>query len=271
MPLVTSKYRAPLLLSNPHLQTILPAILRQVSGISFRRERVPTPDDDFLDVDLLTSSSKRIALLVHGLEASTDSGYIRGMAKKLYGEGWLVAAMNLRGITHAPYELHSTYHSGATHDVNTVVNFLLQKFPCDEMVLIGFSLGGNQVIKYAGENEFQLDSRIKKAIGISVPCDLKATARNLDSTKKFYGRIFLRSLKSRVKLFHERLPFPLAAKDIDQIETLEEYDDVYTAPMFGFKNAEDYYDRCSAKKFIGGVKIPLLILSAKDDPFFTAE
>jgi len=271
MPLVVSKYQPPVLLCNAHLQTILPAVFRRVTGITFQRQRVLTPDDDFLDIDLFPSPSKKIALLVHGLEASTDSAYIRGMAKKLYSEGWFVAAMNLRGITHAPHELRSTYHSGATNDVDSTVKFLLAKFPCDEMALIGFSLGGNLVIKYTGEKGTQLDRRIVKAIAISTPCDLKSTARNLDSAKRFYGRIFLRSLKARVKSFHERLPFHLTEKNIDRLSSLEEYDNAYTAPMFGFKNADDYYQQCSSKKFIGAVKIPLLILTAKDDPFFTAE
>src|SRR5215510_8467454 len=126
MPIISSQYRAPWYLRSANLQTVLPAIFRRISQLKFIRQRVITPDDDFIDVDVLHHSSKKIALLVHGLEASTNSGYIRGMAKTLYQNDWFVAAMNLRGITHAPHELRRTYHSGATYDVDTVVNFLLE-------------------------------------------------------------------------------------------------------------------------------------------------
>ena len=272
MPLVASSFKPAWYLRNADLQTILPALFRNVGGIHFSRERITTPDEDFLDVDWIHHPSKKVALLIHGLEASTKSNYIKGMAKTLHHNGWNVAAMNLRGITHERHQLRRTYHSGATEDVDIVIKHLLNKNRFIEMALIGFSLGGNLVVKYTGECGEQIDSRIKKAIGISVPCDLNSTAYHLDSSaKKIYRNRFLRSLKGKLIGLRQRLPFQLSEKEVRNIKTLVEYDDRFTAPMYGFKNAEDYYEQCSSKKFIAGVKIPLLILTAKDDPFFTHE
>lgn len=272
MPLFDSPYHPPHYLRNAHVQTILPSLIRTVPGIRFSRERLVDDDDDFIDIDWIRHTSTRVALLVHGLEASTQSSYIRGMAKSLHEQGWNVAAMNLRGVTHQHHEIKRTYHSGATDDIALVVSHLLSNYSFSEMSLMGFSLGGNLVIKYAGECGNQTDHRIRSAVAISVPCDLKSTAIHLDSTApSIYKKRFLRSLKEKLYGFHHQLPFPLSRNEINRISTLVEYDDRFTAPMYGFKNAEDYYEKCSSKQFIRGVEIPLLILTACDDPFFTLD
>ncbi|MBS1657287.1 MAG: alpha/beta fold hydrolase [Bacteroidetes bacterium] len=270
MPLLESSFNPPWYLRNKHLQTILPALFRTVPGVQFTRERIYGIDNDFLDLDWIHHTSNKVALLVHGLEASTNSAYIRGMARALHKDGWNVAALNLRGVTHQHHELKRTYHSGATDDIQMVVHHIFTNYTFSEMALVGFSLGGNLVIKYAGERGNEIDIRIKKAVAVSVPCDLKSTAYHLDSpARSIYGKRFLRSLKKKLYGIRGRLPFSLTGDDIQNITTLVQYDDHFTAPMYGFRNAEDYYEKCSSKQFISQVKIPMLILTAKDDPFFT--
>lgn len=272
MPLLSSAYRPAWYLRNATAQTVLPALLRFFPRPEFERERLFTPDDDFIDIDRLRASSRKLVLIVHGLEASTGSGYIRGMAAACRKSGWNVAAMNLRGVTHAPHELKRTYHSGATADVNFVVEELLKNQRWESLALVGFSLGGNLVIKYAGEKGNMIDPRIKSAVAISVPCDLKATALHLDGKNNgIYRRRFLRSLKKKLYVIRPRLPFDLSEEKISSLKTLVEYDDVFTAPMYGFANAMDYYAQCSSKQFIPSVAIPLLILNSMDDPFFTSD
>jgi hypothetical protein len=272
MPLLESRYNPPWYIRNKHLQTILPALFRTVAGVHFHRKRITDEEGDFIDVDWIRHTSKRVALVVHGLEATAQSPYIRGMAKALHQHGWNVAAMNLRGVTHKHHELRKTYHSGATEDIQVVVNHLFADHTFEEIALVGFSLGGNLVLKYAGECGTRIDPRITKVVAISVPCDLKSSAILLDSPSgRVYGKRFLRSLKKKLYGIRNRLPFALSKDDIRNIRTLMEYDDRFTAPMYGFSSADDYYAKCSSKQFISSVTIPALILTAKDDPFLTSE
>jgi predicted alpha/beta-fold hydrolase len=254
------------------MQTIVPALLRRVNSIHYERERIDTPDGDFLDIDWLKSDTKKIALLIHGLEADTNMPYMKGMAKKLHSAGWCVAAMNLRGCSGEVNKKARAYHSGSTDDVETAVSFILRYYPCEEMVLVGFSLGGNLTLKFLGEKGTSLPKEISKAVTISVPCDLTAGSTRLDSRLSFiYRDRFLKTLKLKLLQRQERLPFGLTVPEIKKIASLFEFDSRYTAPMYGFRDAPDYYETCSAKKFIRNIKIPTLIITAKNDPFFTGD
>lgn len=270
MPLVASKYRAPFMLRNGHVQTIATSFFRKVRNVNYTRKRICTPDDDFLDVDWVLRDSRKIALIIHGLEASSQMDYIKGMAKTFFKAGYRVAAMNLRGCSGELNKQVRAYHSGSTDDVETVIREILSHHNCDEMVLVGFSLGGNLILKYLGENGAAIPSQIKKALAISAPCDLEATAFNLDRPLNyFYRHHFLRTLKQKALLRIRNHKFPLSEKKLSAVNTLLQYDDCFTAPLFGFDDALDYYRKCSSKHFLKNITIPTLILTAKDDPFFT--
>jgi uncharacterized protein len=270
VPLISSTYRAPLLLRQGDIHTIAQSLFRRVRGVSYSRERITTPDHDFLDIDWLHLESPKSAVLIHGLEASSQTSYIRGMAKALHQAGYQIAVMNLRGCSGELNLQLRAYHSGETDDVETVIRHVLIRGGCEELVLIGFSLGGNLILKYLGESGVGLHPQIKKAVALSVPCDLNAGATHLDSPRNFiYRNRFLRTLKHKALLRIRNHHFQVEEKKLLAVSTLREYDDVFTSPLFGFDDAGDYYRKCSSKQFIKDISIPTLILTAKDDPFFT--
>ncbi len=269
MPLIHSKYKPPVYLPGGDLQSIIPAIVRVVKGIQYRRERISTPDNDFIDIDWVDADSTKIALIIHGLEASADSTYIKGMAKAFQDAGYRVAAMNLRGCSGEINQQVRSYHSGSTDDVETVIHHILRNTGCNNLVLVGFSLGGNLVLKYLGEH-FAIPSMISAAVAISVPCDLQSCAIHLDSRIPFlYRDRFLRTLKQKAATRLSRLPFDLNHQQLKKIRTFLEFDDYYTSQLYGFRDAMDYYMKCSSKQFIHRITIPTLVLTAMNDPFFT--
>jgi predicted alpha/beta-fold hydrolase len=241
-----------------------------VDGVNYKRERIVTSDEDFLDIDWHGAGNDKIALLIHGLEASADKPYMRGMAKALSTAGYKVAAMNLRGCSGETNYQPRAYHSGSTDDVETVINHILSRYELKELVLVGFSLGGNLVIKYLGEHKADLSYKLTRAVTISVPCDLEAGAIRLDKRLSFiYRDRFLKTLKSKLQQRSNNLPFSLRIDQIKAIRSLHDFDNLYTSRMHDFENAIHYYRSCGAKKFISDVTIPTLILTAKNDPFFT--
>lgn len=270
MPLIDSPYKPPVYLPGGDLQSIIPAIARVVQGVQYRRERIKTPDHDFIDIDWVDTTSTKVALVIHGLEASAESAYIRGMSKALHVAGYKVAAMNLRGCSGEINHQVRSYHSGSTDDVETVIHHILRNTACENLVLIGFSLGGNLVLKYLGER-ITIPSIITAAVAISVPCDLHSCAIHLDSRIPFlYRDRFLRTLKQKAASRIHNLPFELNHQQLKKISTFLEFDDYYTSQLYGFRDAVDYYVQCSSKQFIHRITIPTLVLTAKNDPFFTS-
>lgn len=258
-------YSPPSILFNKHLETIYPALLRKVEGIIYRRERIHTPDRDFLDLDWLDNQASQLVILSHGLEGNTQRAYIKGMAKAFYEEGFDVLTWNYRGCSEELNWQLRFYHSGATDDLDVVVNHALKSGKYSSVYLIGFSLGGNLTLKYLGEKGGSLDSRILKSVTFSVPLDLHASCRVI-SKYYVYSQRFVRSLKQKV-ILKSKLNPALDIHGIDKIKTLLEFDDVYTAPLHQFKNAIDYYEKCSSIGFVDKIKIPTLIVNAENDPF----
>ena len=158
-------YTPPLWLRNGHLSTIYPSFFRKQDMAAFRRITITTPDDDFLDVDVLAAGHKRAVLLCHGLEGSSQSQYIHGNARLLSGQNWDILAMNYRFCSGRINKQLTLYHSGATYDLDTVIQYFLPQY--DEIVLVGFSLGGNLVLKYCGERGTSLNPKVRKAVAIS--------------------------------------------------------------------------------------------------------
>lgn len=269
MPILVSSFRAPPFLCNGHLQTILPVLLpRRLDG-DFTRERLELKDGDFLDLDWARIGGSKVAILSHGLEGCSESGYNRGMATKLISAGWDVLAWNLRGCGREMNRLPRFYHSGDTGDLAAVIHFAATRY--SRIALIGFSLGGNLTLKYLGEASPH--PAIVGAVAISVPVDLTASVRALDLrwSNRIYRRRLIKSLIAKVETKALKFPDKFDTTGSRLIRTFQEFDDRYTAPIHGFRNAADYWNKSSAKQYLHRITVPTLLLNACDDPFLTPE
>lgn len=272
MPLVEpSTYRSPRYLFTGHLQTILPALFRCVAGrLGPEVERLATPDDDFVDLDWFRQGSGRLVLLSHGLEGSSRAPYIRGMAAAFFAAGWDVLAWNFRGCSGELNRAARFYHSGDTGDLTHVIAHA--HHPYARLALVGFSLGGNVTLKYLGENDRLVHPKVRSAVAFSVPCDLAASARRLDEpANRFYTRRFLRSLRRKVLQKAGQMPGVIDPAGVENIRSFRQFDDRYTAPLHGFRDADDYWRRSSSRQFLPGIRLPTLLVSAVNDPFLPPE
>lgn len=271
MPLLRlSSYEPPNWFKNNHVQTIYAGLFRTVEPVNYQRERIETPDNDFLDIDWLPSGKKtyNAAILLHGLDSNTQVTYMQGMARALHKRNWDVAAVNLRGCSEEMNRLPRLNHAGDSADLNTVLSHVIKKMKYESITLIGFSLGGNIVLKYVGEKGKTLSPLVKSAVGISVPCDLKAAALHMEQGfNKLYTRRFIKKIRQKLKA---KIPYAdLTAKSVNSIRNFRDLDSRYTAPIHGFKDEEDYWYRCSSNRFLLQIAIPTLLLNAADDPFLT--
>ena len=269
MPVIRSQFNPPWLLRNAHLQTVLPVILRRGTRVGYERERLELPDSDFLDLDWLPAASERVAILSHGLEGSSRDATIRSMACALQRSGWNVLAWNYRGCSGELNRLPRLYHSGETGDLALVVEHAARRFSC--LALIGCSLGGNLVLKYLGEAPPH--GAVACAAALSVPLDLAASARALDQrlANRIYLRRLIASLIRKVRAKARHFPQRIDASQARGIHGFEDFDGRFTAPVHGFRDAEDYWTKCSSRQFLSEITIPTLILSARDDPFLTRD
>ncbi len=263
------EYKAPFFLFNAHFETIFPSQFRSVKLTPYQRERIDTPDNDFLDLDWLKQDSKKLVIISHGLEGDTTRAYIKGMAKAFFEKGYDVLAWNYRGCSGEINKALRFYHSGATDDLAAVVDHASNK-SYDEMNLIGFSLGGNLTLKYLGEERTRPE-RLRKAVTFSVPMDLHTSCTKISKPSNWvYSRRFLQSLRKKV-LEKSKVMRELDASGLHNARTLQEFDDIFTGPIHGFKNAVDYYTQSSSIKVVANIKIPTLIVNAKNDPFLSPE
>jgi uncharacterized protein len=265
-----NSYHPPFLLFNKHIETIYPSLIRKVEGIQYIRERINTPDDDFLDLDWMKQGSKKLIILSHGLEGNSQRSYIKGMATIFYNKGFDVLAWNYRGCSEEINRTIRFYHSGATDDLDLVVNHSIS-VGYSEINLIGFSLGGNLTLKYLGEKGSALHPMVKKGIAFSVPLNLHTSCIEISKTSNWvYNKRFLNSLKKKVinksKQISALDPRPLAS-----VKSLFEFDNLYTAPIHGFNNAIDYYEKCSSLRFLEFIERPTLVVNALNDPFLSGD
>jgi uncharacterized protein len=251
------------------MQTILSALLRPRADVGFQRERLELIDGDFLDLGWSRIGADRLVILSHGLEGSADAGYNRGMAAKLNAAGWDVLVWDFRGCSQETNRLPRLYHSGETGDLGAVIDFAATRY--SRIALVGFSLGGNLTLKYLGESSPH--PAIISAAAVSAPLDLAATARALDRhwSNRIYLRSFIKSLVAKVEAKAVRFPDKFDVSGIRMIRTFEEFDGRYTAPVHGFRDAEDYWEKTSARQFLDRITVPTLILIACDDPLLTPE
>lgn len=269
MPLVPSNYKPPFPFRNGHFSTIYAGVVRKVNGVAQRRERIDLQDGDFLDLDWSEAvlPTKKLVILLHGLEGDAQRHYITGSAKGFNQNNFDTCALNFRGCSGEPNRLYRSYHSGATEDLISVINYVIAAKSYESLYLMGFSLGGNLILKYLGEGN-NIPTQIKAAIGVSVPCDLRDTCDQLLQSKNvLYSARFKKKLLAKLRGKRQQFPEKITEESIEQIVTLKDFDDAYTAPAHGFKNAYDYYEKCSCKQFLAHISTPSLILNAKDDSF----
>jgi predicted alpha/beta-fold hydrolase len=254
---------------------VFPHLFRRVRGVAYRRERIDTPDGDFLDLDWSCANGQsvqdgtgRLAVLAHGLEGDSNRGYVRGMARALNRAGWDAVAWNLRGCGGEPNRTARLYHSGATEDLHAVLGHVASAGRHRSAALVGFSLGGNITLKYLGERGLDFPLPIEGAVAISVPCDLTDSSVRMeaDDCRPYMAR-FLRSLHRKIRLKRHRFPDLLDDTGYRRIRTFREFDDRYTAPLHGFRDADDYWRRCSSRQFLAGLRVPTLLVNARNDPF----
>lgn len=272
MPLLAaSSFRPPLGFANGHLQTILPVLLRRVPLITTERERIETPDGDFLDLDWNRESrSKRLVIITHGLEGSSANASVQGMAAIFHRAGWDILAWNLRGCSGDPNRLLRTYHSGAWEDLECVINHAAHAYK--QVVLVGFSIGGNLTLKYLGDLGASIHPAITGAAAFSVPCDLSSSARALESRiNRIYMDHFLQNLRLKIRAKAQEFPRAVSTEGLESMRTFREFDGTYTAPMNGFLSADDYWTRASSKPSLPGITIPTLLINALNDPFLGLE
>lgn len=271
MPFISApEYHPGLFLKSGHLNTLYPYIFRKDPTISYRRIRVDTYDGDFIDLDTLFSDSKKLAILCHGLEGSAHSKYIKYTALLMKENGWDILAINYRGCSGQMNNKLQMYHSGFTEDLHMVVESFEKRY--EHIGMVGFSLGGNILMKYLGEDKFPISNKIKGAVGISVPCDLSAGAKQIARWDNYiYEKRFLITLKSKIRIKKELFPEQIDMSKLKKTKSIWDFDEHYTGPIHGFKGAEDYYQKSSCKQFLGKISIPSLIINAKDDPFLPEE
>jgi predicted alpha/beta-fold hydrolase len=272
--IVESTYRHVPYLTNGHLETIVPSAFRTVKGVLYQRQRLELDDGDFLDLDWLKhddASTKKLVIISHGLEGSSERHYSRGMAKYFHARGWDALAWNCRSCSGELNRLPRFYHHGDTEDVQRVIDEAYRK-EYNHITLVGFSMGGSFSMKYLGEQGSNIDKRIKGGVGFSVPCSLGSSAAELDkSSKRFYRNRFLKKLGKKILAKSYVYPDKISYKDYWKIQTFQQFDDRYTSPLHGFKNARDFYSKSSCDQYLKKIAVPALIVNAANDPFLTPE
>lgn len=267
-------------LNSPHLQTLWPALLRRLPALPTVRERLATPDGDFIDLDWYGGESPApLVLLLHGLAGSAQSFYIQGMQAALARRGWRSAALNFRGCSGEPNRTARCYHSGDTGDLDFLYRHLRQRAPQVPLAAVGFSLGGNVLLKWLGERGGAAD--LLGAAAVSAPMQLNHCADRLDhGFSRFYRNHLLRELKAyiqRKRDYLRRFGPPGEREKLDRLGDLSgirsfwEYDGRVVARLYGFRDAEDYYRQSSSRQYLQSIRIPTLIVQARDDPFTTPE
>jgi predicted alpha/beta-fold hydrolase len=262
-------WRPPWWCRHRHLQTIWGPLFRR-PRVAFRRERFTTRDGDFVDLDRIDGpAAAPILLLLHGLEGSSRSHYVGGMARLAQARGWRVVVLNFRGCSGEQNALPRLYHAGETGDLDDVVEALVRREPTARIVGAGVSLGGNVLLKWLGERGDAAPAPIVAAVGISVPFDLAACAGALDVgfERRVYTRNFLRTFRAKVRDKARRYPGFVDVEAACRARTFREYDRAVTAPLHGFADEVDYWTRASCRPWLTKIRRPALLINALDDPF----
>ena len=269
------QFRAPWWQPGGHVQTIWAALYAKVGVFPvWRRERWDTPDGDFIDIDFSSHPAGANAptlVLFHGLEGSSSSHYAKALAQVCAQRGWHLAVPHFRGCSGEPNRLLRAYHSGDADEVDWILR-RLQQGSSGELLAMGVSLGGNALARWAGLQQQAAAELVKGAAVICAPLDLVAGGVNLGQglNRWLYTPVFMRTLVPKALAKWQQAPGLFDRQRLQRARTLHDFDDVFTAPVHGFRDADDYWRRASAKPLLKQVAVPLLLLNARNDPFVPA-
>ena len=264
-------------LKHAHLQTIFAKYLSPKQRVNTQAEMFNLPDGDELQLNWLTAVSMAdtapMVLLLHGLAGDINSHYIQAMLAQCQTMNWPAVVMHFRGCNGKPNKLPRAYHSGDTADLMQVIAEVKRRHPNRFLIAVGYSLGGNVLLKYCGE--LAAENPLAAAVAVCPPLSLAACAKRINSgASKLYQHYLLERLKrstvAKLKQF-SKFPLPLTPEQVKQFSNIEQFDEHYTAPIHGFLNAQDYYQKASGKAFLRHIRIPTLVIHAKDDPFLSDE
>ena len=281
-PVRAQPYDAPWWLPGGHLQTIYSALFTAIPHVDYKRERWETPDGDFIDVDWLIDvegltpekinsgvDDSPLVVFFHGLEGNSEGHYVRSLMSILQRQGWRGIAVNFRGCSGETNRLPRAYFAGDSAEIDWILRRLRAQNPTISIFAAGVSLGGNALLKWTGEQGAQAEDVIDAVVTVSAAMDLQATGNALDSGgfNQFYTDHFLSSLKKKAFQKLEQFPGLFDREALVNITTLREFDDLVTAPLHGFKNTDDYWTRASSKPHLIDIRIPTLLINARNDPF----
>jgi predicted alpha/beta-fold hydrolase len=293
-------YKAPFWLPGGHLQTIFSALLSKSPAIKYRRERWELNDGDFIDVDwadalpenslipdfnahshdgqlalaeTLTSrhmdQKKPVIVVFHGLEGNSQSQYAKSLIGAALSRGWHGAVIHFRGCSGEPNRLPRVYYAGDSLEIDTMLARVRSLYPENPIYAVGYSLGGNALLKWLGEFGANSMLNISKAVAVSAPIDLKASAVSLDNglNRILYTPVFVDSMRPKALALSKRFPGLLDDKRINQAKTIHDIDNAVTSVLYGAEDASDYYSKNASKPFLKSITLPTLIINAKNDPF----
>lgn len=258
-------------LPGAHAQTIWPVIVKRKHAVDLAWERLELPDRDFVDLVWTRETGGPLIVLLHGLEGCIDSHYIKGMLTALHDKGWRGVLMHFRGCSGIPNRLARGYHSGDTGDLAYLIKQLQTRHPQRPLAAVGYSLGGNVLLKYLAERT--QTSGLNAAVAVSVPFDLARSADRLNSGfSRIYQHYLLQRLQQRIMAkFKNRQDAPFAITDVPRWRCFHQFDHHVTAPLHGFASGAEYYRLASSRPCLKSISIPTLIIQAADDPFLSRD
>lgn len=273
MPLLQSTYKTTWFYKNTHINTILANVTRKAPQLKYERERLELPDGDFIDIDWLkVNTSKKLVVVLCGLEGHSQKKYMCGTMSLFSKNGFHAVALNHRSCSGEDNRLLRTYHTGFTEDLRLLIDWITSQKKYEEIILVGYSLGGNVVLKYAGEESESINPVIKKVIGISVPTELGSSSKYFEHPHNYvYMQKFFLTLKPKAKVKAKKFPNTFDLQKVLSAKVFSDFDEHFTAPTNGFKNAADYYTQSSSLPYLEKIKIPALLIIAKDDTFVSPE
>lgn len=257
------------LLRNPHLQTIVP-VLRSTPRLELQIERRETSDGDFVDIGWAgeRDGSGPICVMLHGLGGGFEAKYARGLALNLLPQGWRCVFLQFRGAGPEPNRLRRSYHHGDTQDLRELIAWLHEREPDTRLHAVGWSLGGNVLLKYLGEEGTA--APLANAVSVCPPFQLRPCAERLRTGfSRIYQAHLLKELKALIRNKNRAVPLSLDMAAVERARDFFEFDNFATARINGFRDAEDYYAQCSSGGYLAGIRVPTLIIHSTDDPFMS--
>ncbi len=269
---LNTPFTPPLIQFNGHLQTIIPSVFRKIQ-VNYKRDRIELPDGDFLDLDWVKKGNKKLIIVTHGLEGDSSRHYVTGMVHLFAENDFDALGWNCRSCSGEINRVPRFYHHGDAGDLKFVLEYVIS-LGYEEVYLSGFSMGGSLTLRLLGEYGSSVPSQVKGASVASVPLDLPSSVRELYKRgKRFYMNRFIKKLAKKIELKSRMFPdHPHLKFDNywQEIKNFDDFDNRYTAPLHGYKNANDFYYQASAKPLLGEIKVPTLLVQAQNDPFLSA-